>query len=130
MVWSHCSRISECPLYLACEALQYVLSTSELFLALFLLYWLLWWTDYIIFSNLKEHVTICGQKIDRLLLQNTKLQSNPCSSPLKLLGCLFSHELMNGNPSGITNSMKESRRKSIQKLDPAKTNYIRGMYKF
>ena len=38
---------------------------------------------------------------------------------------LFSlEELVNGNPSGTTNLSKEPQRKSIQKLDPARMNYI------
>ena len=47
---------------------------------------------------------------------------------LQLLGCLFSpEELVNGNPSGITNSKDEMRQKSIKKLDPLRITYIYGM---
>ena len=77
----------------------------------------------------QEHVMVYGRMVDRLRLQNAELQSDPCNCALKLLGCLFSpEELVNGNPSGITNSSKEAWKKSIQKPDPARMKYLRGMY--
>lgn len=71
------------------------------------------------------HVLIYGYKVDRLKLQSAKLQCDPSKCGLQLLGCLFSpEELVNGNPSGITNSKDEMRQKSIKKLDPLRITYI------
>ena len=77
---------------------------------------------------LQAHVLIYGHKVDRLKLQSAKLQCDPSKCGLQLLGCLFSpEELVNGNPSGITNSKDEMRQKSIKKLDPLRITYIHGM---
>ena len=38
------------------------------------------------------------------------------------------HHLYNGNPSGLTNSKDEVRRKTIKKLDPQRIKYICGEY--
>ena len=71
---------------------------------------------------------IFGKKVDRIKLQQAKMQSNPVKSALQLLGVLFSpEELTNGNPSGNTNSKDEARIKTITKLDPSRMKYIQGI---
>lgn len=68
-------------------------------------------------------------KVDRLKLQSAKVQGEASKCALQLMSCLFSaEELVNGNPSGNTNSKDEMRRKTIQKLDPKGIQYISGMY--
>ena len=48
---------------------------------------------------------------------------------LQLLDCLFdTTELVNGNPSGQTNSKDPTRQKTIKRLDPERINYICGKY--
>lgn len=43
------------------------------------------------------------------------------------MSCIFTaEELVNGNPSGHTNSKDESRIKTIQKLDPERIKFING----
>lgn len=43
------------------------------------------------------------------------------------MSCVFTaEELVNGNPSGHTNSKDESRIKTIQKLDPERIKFING----
>ena len=65
--------------------------------------------------------------VDRLKLQSAKLNQNSAKCALQMMGCLFStDELVNGNPSGITNSKDEARRRSIRKLDPNRMKYIYG----
>ena len=77
----------------------------------------------------QEFIKICGKDVDRLKLQSAKLQSTPARCALQLLSCLFSdEELVNGNPSGNTNSKEQARINTIQKLDPARMCYIRGMF--
>ena len=72
---------------------------------------------------------IYGHKVDRLKLQSAKVQGEASKCALQLMSCLFSaEELVNGNPSGNTNSKDEMRRKTIQKLDPKRIQYISGMY--
>ena len=72
---------------------------------------------------------ICGHSVDRLKLQSAKLQGDPSKCALQLMSCLFSvEELVNGNPSGHTNSKDDIRKKTIKKLDPERIKYISGMY--
>ena len=71
---------------------------------------------------------MCGQKVNRLKLAAAKLQSNSSKCALQLVGVLFTpKELVNANPSGVTNSKDEQRRKSIKKLDPTRIKYINGI---
>lgn len=70
---------------------------------------------------------ICGHVVDRLKLQSAKLQAEPSKCALQLMGCLFTaEELVNGNPSGNTNSKDELRKRTIKKLDPSRIKYIHG----
>lgn len=68
-------------------------------------------------------VLINSHKVDRLKLQSAKLQPDAAKCALQL-SCLFSEELVNGNPSGTT--ARDEVRK--QKLDPVRMNYIIGTY--
>ena len=75
------------------------------------------------------HVKIFGHVVDCLKLQSAKLNSDSSKCALQLMSCLFSiEEMVNGNPSGVTNSKDEGRRNSIRKLDPNRINYVRGNY--
>ena len=66
--------------------------------------------------------------VDPLCLAQAKMQGDPSKAALKLLGCLFKPvELVNGNPSGTTNSKDENRQKTIQKLDPRRIKYTEGI---
>ena len=68
-------------------------------------------------------------KADPIRLAHAKLQEDAKSCALKLMTCLFTtSELVNGNPSGNTNSKDESRRDTIVPLNPAKLKYIYGMW--
>ena len=70
---------------------------------------------------------IYGHSTDRLKLQTAKLQSDPSKCALQLMSCIFSpEELVNGNPSCVTNSKDEVRRKTIKQLDPMRMKYISG----
>ena len=70
---------------------------------------------------------ICGHKVDRLKLQCAKLQNNASKCALSLMSCIFStEELVNGNPSGLTNSKDPVRQQSIKRLDPARIKFITG----
>ena len=71
---------------------------------------------------------ISGKPIDRLKLQQPKLQSDPSKCALQLMSCLFSsEELSTYNPSGLTKSSIESHRgQTIGKLDPSRMRYIRS----
>lgn len=65
--------------------------------------------------------------MDRLKLQSAKLHKDPGKCALQMLDCLFTtDDLVNGNPSGLTNSKDELRRKTIKKLDPERIKYICG----
>lgn len=78
--------------------------------------------------SIQDHITILGHTTDKVKLQAAKLHSEPSKCALSLMSCLFSDkELVNGNPSGKTNSKDEDRQKSIKKLDPGRIKYIRGM---
>lgn len=62
-----------------------------------------------------------------LKLQAAKLQSEPSRCALQLMSCLFTaEELVNGNPSGVTNSKDPVRKGTIKKLDPKRIKYIIG----
>ena len=61
-------------------------------------------------------------------LAAAKLHNDPAKCGLQLLGLLFSdEELVNGNPTGVSNSKDEQRKNTIKKLDPARMKYIEGM---
>ena len=67
--------------------------------------------------------------IDPVRLANAKLQSEANAAALKLLDCMFTiEELVNGNPSGKTNSKDPDRIATITILDPARMKYIYGEY--
>jgi len=66
--------------------------------------------------------------VEKLKLQNAKLQDSEALCALKLLNCLFTdEELVNGNPTGITNSKDERRKATIKELDPKRMGYIKGI---
>ena len=70
---------------------------------------------------------VCGRHVNRLQLATALVQPTPIAMALKLMACLFTKtELVNGNPSGITNSKDEQRQKTIKKLDPTILRYIEG----
>ena len=71
------------------------------------------------------YVTISGHKIDDMMkLQHAKLQSDYA---LQLMSALFTaEEMVNGNPSRITNSKDETRRRTIKPLDASRIQYIKG----
>ena len=72
-----------------------------------------------------QDITICGHKVNRLKLAQAKLQNDPSKAALKLLLCLFdAEELVNGNPTGSTNSKEEQRQATIKKLDPDWMKYL------
>ena len=72
---------------------------------------------------------VCGKKTDELKLQQAKLYPDSKKCALQLMSVLFTtEELVNGNPSGITNSKDETRRRTIKKLDPNRMLYIKGIY--
>ena len=74
-----------------------------------------------------QDITICGHKVNRLKLAQAKLQNDPSKAALKLLSCLFDTEvLVNGNPTGSTNSKEEQRQATIKKLDPDRMKYLQG----
>ena len=47
--------------------------------------------------------------MDKLRLANAKLQSDPGNAALKLMDCV--QEMVNGNPSGVTKSKDDDRKK-------------------
>ena len=66
----------------------------------------------------QDNVLIGGQKVDRIKLQAAKLQTDATKCALQLASCLFNlEELINGNPSGVTNSKDEVRKQTLEKLD-------------
>ena len=70
---------------------------------------------------------IGGQKVNRIKLQAAKLQTDATKCALQLASCLFTvEELTNGNPSGVTNSKDEARKRTLQKLDPIRMKYVTG----
>lgn len=65
--------------------------------------------------------------MDRIKLQSAKLQTDATKCALQLASCLFSlEELTNGNPSGVTNSKDEVRKRTVEKLNPIRMKYITG----
>ena len=59
------------------------------------------------------------------------MHKDPGKCALQLMDCLFTtKELVNGNPSGQTNSKDDTRKSNIKKLDPNKIKYIHGEYIF
>lgn len=55
------------------------------------------------------------------------MQTDPTKCALQLTSCLFTvEELTNGNPSGVTNSKDEARKRTLRKLDPIRMKYITG----
>jgi len=67
--------------------------------------------------------------VDCLKLKSAKLHKDPGKCALQMLDCLFNtEELVNGNPSGFTNSKDEVRKKNIEKLDLERIEYICGEY--
>lgn len=76
---------------------------------------------------MQAHVTIHGRRIERMKLQLAKLKDSPCKCALQMMSVLYTvEEMVNGNPSGITNSKDEKRQSSIQKLDRDIIKYIQG----
>ena len=72
-------------------------------------------------------MSIYGVKVDSIKLQAAKLNPEPAKSALQLMGCLFTAtEMVNGNPSGVTNSKYEGRKAAIRKFDPNRMKYIHG----
>ena len=68
-------------------------------------------------------------EVDPLRLANAKLQGDASSAALKLMDCLFSaEEMVNGNPSGSTNSKDPTRQTTIKPLDARKMAYIYGVF--
>ena len=67
---------------------------------------------------------ICGHVVHCLKLQSAELQAEPSKCALQLMGCLFTAEPVNGNPSGNTNSKDELRKRTIKKLHPSRIKYI------
>ena len=60
---------------------------------------------------------------------NAKLQKDASSAALKLMDCVFTTaELVNSNPSGQTNSKDSLRQRTVRALDPAKMQFISGMF--
>ena len=52
---------------------------------------------------------IHGKKVDELKLQQAKLNPDETKCALQMISALFSpEELVNGNPSGISNSKDEA----------------------
>lgn len=51
---------------------------------------------------------MCEKQVDRLKLQSAKLRNTPAKCALPLMICIFTaEELVNGNPSGHTDSKDE-----------------------
>ena len=65
--------------------------------------------------------------VDNLKYQSAILPKDAGKCALQLLDCLFdTTELVNGNPSGQTNSKDPARKLSIRQLDPDRMKYIYG----
>ena len=72
---------------------------------------------------------IHGKKVDELKLQQAKIHPDAAKCALQLMSVLFDiKELVNGNPSGITNSKDEARLRTIKRLDPKRMLYIKGIH--
>lgn len=73
------------------------------------------------------HIQSFVKGVDPVKLANAKLQSDPGTSALKLMDCVFTtEEMVNSNPSGVTKSKDPTRQKTIKRLDPTKMKYIDG----
>ena len=69
--------------------------------------------------------------MDKLRLANAKLQAEPGNAALKLMDCVFSvEEMVNGNPSGVTKSKDDDRKKTIKPLPAEKMKFINGTLYF
>ncbi len=75
----------------------------------------------------QDFITICGHTISNLKLAQAKLQVDPSKAVLKLLACLYNPEVVNGNPTGTTNSKDQHRRDTIQKLHTGRMKYLKGI---
>ena len=81
----------------------------------------------VITHNYLYVIQVGGKEVDPLRLAAAKLQPDAASCALRLLDCLFhAEELVNGNPSGFTNSKDPDRLTTIQKLDQVRMKYIYG----
>ena len=80
-------------------------------------------------SNFQDIVISEWFAVPRLKLAQAKLVNDPPRAALKLLACLFSaEELVNGNPTGLTNSKDPHRQETIKKLGPQRMSSIHGTY--
>lgn len=71
---------------------------------------------------------ISGKEVDELKLQQAKLNPDAAKCALQMMAALFTtEEMVNGNPSGFTNSKDEARRRTIKRLDPSRMLYIKGI---
>ena len=69
--------------------------------------------------------------MSRLRFAQAKMQGDPAKVALKFLACLFTpEELVNGNPTGTTNSKDLRHQQTINKLDLGHLNYIQGTLYF
>ena len=77
------------------------------------------------FSLVQEYL----RGIDQLKLASAKLQSTASNAALKLMDCVFTtDEMVNGNPSGQTNSKDPVRKRTICALDTRKMKFISGAF--
>jgi len=71
----------------------------------------------------------CGRSVDALKYQSALLHNDEGKCAQKLLDLLFdTAELVNGNPSGHTNSTDPARQKGIKRLCESPISYICGKY--
>ena len=67
--------------------------------------------------------------MDKHLFANAKLQKDASSAALKLMDCVFTTaELVNSNLSGQTNSKDSVRERTVHALNPAKMQFISGVF--
>ena len=65
--------------------------------------------------SFQGYVMISDHKIDMMKLQHAKLQPDYGKCALQLMNALFTaKEMVNANPSGMTNSKDETRLKTIK----------------
>ena len=65
--------------------------------------------------------------MEPLKLAQAKLQTNPGQAALKLMDCLFDvKEMVNGNPTGKSNSKDPDWQRAIKQLDLERLQYIYG----
>lgn len=82
----------------------------------------------IIFLVLFQEIIIGGHGVNRLRLAQAKMLGEPSKAALKLLACLFTpEELVNGNPTGTTNSKDIHRQQTVKTLDLERMRYIEGI---